>query len=41
MDVMNKDYKNQESTEEYNEKIIRSDKELIKLLNEDKNVNHK
>ena len=35
IDYMNKDYKNQESTEEYNEKIIRNDKKLIKLLKED------
>ena len=32
---MNKDYKNQESTEEFNEKIIRNDKKLLKLLKED------
>lgn len=35
IDYMNKDYKNQESTEEYNEKIIRNDKKLKKLLKED------
>ena len=32
IDYMNKDYSNQESTEEYTEKIIREDKKLIKLL---------
>ena len=35
IDYMNKDYKNQESTEEYNEKIIRNDRKLKKLLKED------
>lgn len=35
IDYMNKDYKNQESTEEYNEKIIRKDKKLLKCLKED------
>lgn len=35
IDYMNKDYKNQESTEEFNEKIIRNDKKLLKLLKED------
>ena len=32
IDYMNKDYSNQESTEEYTENIIREDKKLIKLL---------
>ena len=35
VDYMNKDYSNQESTEEYTEKILRDDKELINLLKED------
>ena len=35
IDYMNKDYKNQESTEEYTEKIIKNDKELVKLLRRD------
>ncbi len=36
IDYMNKDYENQESTEEYTEEIIRHDRELINLLDEDK-----
>ena len=32
IDYMNKDYSNQESTEEYTERIIREDKKLLKLL---------
>ena len=36
VDYMNKDYANQESTEEYTEKIIKEDKELLKLLKRDK-----
>ena len=36
IDYMNKDYENQESTEEYTEKIIRSDSELLHLLKRDK-----
>ena len=32
IDYMNKDYLNQESTEEYTDKIILNDKELLKLL---------
>ena len=35
IDYMNKDYSNQESTEELTEKIIKEDKELVKLLNRD------
>lgn len=35
IDYMNKDYLNQESTEEYTDKIILNDKELLKLLKED------
>ncbi len=35
IDYMNKDYVNQESTEEYTERIIRDDKKLLKLLKED------
>ena len=35
IDYMNKDYKNQESTEEYTEKIIRNDEKLQKYLKED------
>ena len=35
IDYMNKDYANQESTEEYTEKIIMSDKKLINYLLED------
>lgn len=35
IDYMNKDYEKQESTEEYTEKIIKSDTELIKLLKKD------
>lgn len=35
IDYMNKDYEKQESTEEYTEKIIRNDKELVNLLNKD------
>ena len=36
IDYMNEDYENQESTEEYTEKIIKEDKELIHCLQEDK-----
>lgn len=35
IDYMNKDYENQESTEEYTEKILKSDEYLIKCLKED------
>lgn len=35
IDYMNKDYENQESTEEYTEKILKSDKYLNKCLKED------
>ena len=35
IDYMNKDYEKQESTEEYTEKIIKSDEYLIKCLKED------
>ena len=35
IDYMNKDYANQESTEEYTEKILKSDSYLLKCLNED------
>ena len=35
IDYMNKDYANQESTEEYTEKILRNDANLIKCLEED------
>ena len=35
IDYMNKDYANQESTEEYTERLLKEDKELLKLLNED------
>ena len=35
IDYMNNDYKNQESTEEYTEKIIRNDEKLQKYLKED------
>lgn len=35
IDYMNKDYENQESTEEYTERILRSDKHLQKCLEED------
>lgn len=35
IDYMNKDYENQESTEEYTEKIIRNDEKLQKYLKED------
>lgn len=35
IDYMNKDYENQESTEEYTEKIIRNDEKLQKLLKKD------
>lgn len=35
IDYMNKDYENQESTEEYTERILRSDKYLQKCLEED------
>ncbi len=35
IDYMNKDYANQESTEEYTEKIIKNDSYLINLLKED------
>ena len=38
IDYMNKDYANQESTEEYTEKIIKSDKYLLECLKED-NIN--
>lgn len=38
IDYMNKDYKKQESTEEYTEDIIKKDKYLLKCLKED-NVN--
>lgn len=37
IDYMNKDYENQESTEEYTEKILRNDKTLCKYL-EDENI---
>ena len=36
IDYMNKDYENQESTEEYTEKILRGDKEFLKCLKEDR-----
>ncbi len=36
IDYMNKDYSKQESTEEYTEEILKSDKMLRKLLREDK-----
>ena len=36
IDYMNKDYANQESTEEFTEKILKSDKYLIKCLKKDK-----
>ena len=35
IDYMNKDYENQESTEEYTDKILRNDKKLNILLNKD------
>ena len=35
IDYMNKDYANQESTEEYTERLLKEDKELLKLLKED------
>lgn len=35
IDYMNKDYENQESTEEYTEKIIREDEALLECLKED------
>lgn len=35
IDYMNKDYTNQESTEEYTNKILQNDKLLVKLLQED------
>ena len=35
IDYMNKDYEKQESTEEYTERIIKEDKELVKLLEKD------
>ena len=35
IDYMNKDYENQESTEEYTEYIIKSDEKLLYLLNKD------
>ncbi len=35
IDYMNKDYENQESTEEYTEEIIKNDKKLKKYLKED------
>lgn len=35
IDYMNKDYENQESTEEYTENILKNDKYLIKCLKED------
>ena len=35
IDYMNKDYENQETTEEYTEKILRSDKYLISCLEKD------
>ncbi|MBQ9280129.1 MAG: HD domain-containing protein [Clostridia bacterium] len=35
IDYMNKDYANQESTEEYTEKIMRNDEYLLKYLKED------
>ena len=38
IDYMNKDYSNQESTEEGTERILREDKELLNLLKED-NIN--
>ena len=38
IDYMNKDYANQESTEEYTEKIIKSDKYLLECLKKD-NIN--
>ena len=38
IDYMNKDYENQESTEEYTEDILKNDKCLIKCLKED-NIN--
>lgn len=36
IDYMNKDYANQESTEEYTEEVLRKDKYLIKCLKQDK-----
>ena len=36
IDYMNKDYENQESTEEYTEEIIKNDEKLQKYLREDK-----
>ncbi len=35
IDYMNKDYENQESTEEYTERILKEDKYLLKCLQED------
>lgn len=36
IDYMNEDYENQESTEEYTERIIKEDKTLVQCLKEDK-----
>ncbi|MBR4261886.1 MAG: HD domain-containing protein [Bacilli bacterium] len=35
IDYMNKDYSKQESTEEYTERVLKSDKKLLKYLDED------